>query len=91
VTRILPFLLALAGCATARPEIAVVVVTFDESGSIARVESDDLTAGDPRRQACALFVGEVRASMRGSSAGAGSVTFGCPLATFTTPAEEVAR
>lgn len=83
-------LLALSGCATARPEIAVVVVTFDELGSIARVDSQDLRADDPRRDACALFVGEMRAAMR-SSAGSGTVTFGCPLASFSAPARRQPR
>lgn len=79
------------GCATAGPELAVVLVTFDAAGAITRVDSDDLAADDPRRQACARFVSDVRTSLHGATAGEGSVRFGCPLASFTPHTREAAR
>jgi hypothetical protein len=73
-------LVALFGCATTRlPMVAVVVVTFDEEGAIATVASEDLRASDPLLAACAQMVGQLRTSIRGPSAGVGTVSFGCPV------------
>jgi hypothetical protein len=72
--------LAFLGCATTRlPPVAVVVVTFDEQGAIASVASHDLAASDPLLAVCAQMVGQLRASIRGPSAGVGTVEFGCPV------------
>jgi hypothetical protein len=71
---------ALTSCATTRlPNMAVVIVTFDEAGTIASVSSDDLAARSPLLGACARMAGQLRLSIRGPDAGQGTVSFGCPV------------
>jgi hypothetical protein len=55
------------------------VVTFDEAGAIADVSSHDLAASDPLLAECAQMCGQLRESIRGPSAGVGTVSFGCPV------------